>query len=73
MTISACTLAELQGDGYVFVEKEEDIQAVVSEHLAGIEDVTGMVVNSTCGQYVELWVTNSGRPFENDTSYTRLI
>lgn len=73
MALAACSLADLQGADYAFVEKAEDIQSVVAEHLGGIEGVTGMVVKSSCGQFDEIWVTDSGRPFENDTGFTRVL
>lgn len=63
-------LDELQGFGYEFVRRDEDIQRIANEHLGGMKDITGMVVLASDGDLAEVWITQSGRPFDAESPYT---
>lgn len=64
-------LSELQDDGYTFVQLEADLRQIVEDYAGGI-NITGAVVKIGDGEYEEVWVTESSRPFELSAMYEKL-
>lgn len=64
-------LFDLQGQQYAFVNFEEDIQAVANDFSLG-DDITGAVVENNNGEYTEVWVTESPRPFDLSAIYVKV-
>ena len=64
-------LADLQAEaGYGFIESTEDIQAIAKDYLSESDGVTGMVVLELNGEFKEIWLTHSARPFEKGAGYS---
>ncbi|QDL56432.1 hypothetical protein [Rhodoferax aquaticus] len=65
-------LSELQGDKYTFVQSVEDIEQVTKIVGAADPAVTGAVVQAENGEFLEIWLSESSRPFELAADYTRV-
>ena len=66
-------LFDLQDEPYVFSTDTTDLRAL-KEYLPKIKDkdITGAVVAIQDGDYVEIWITMSSRPYAIDSLYTRV-
>ncbi len=63
-------LNDLQGNEYIFLQNDGDILDVASEFATDFaEDITGAVVKMGNGEYLEVWLTESSRPFELSAIY----
>jgi len=64
------TLSELQSYLYTYLQSEDDIQQIATDFNAG--EITGAVVKMGDGEYSEVWVTDSSRPFELKAEYRKI-
>ncbi len=63
-------LNDLQGNEYIFLQNDGDILDVASEFATDFaEDITGAVVKMGNGEYLEVWLTESSRPYELQAIY----
>ncbi len=57
-------LNDLQGNEYIFLQNDGDILDVASEFVTDFaEDITGAVVKMGEGEYTEVWLTESSKPY----------
>lgn len=72
-------LSDLSDDKYQLVLDSQDLDAVLTivhvpdEFDLLIEDVTGLVVYAAEGEYVEVWATDSSKPYHVNSRYIQLI
>ena len=64
-------LFDLQDARYTFTTDSTDLRAL-QEYLPGVGEFTGAVVEIRDGDYAEIWVTDSARPYELGSAYTRV-
>jgi hypothetical protein len=64
-------LFDLQDACYTFTTDSTDLRAL-QEYLPGVGDITGAVVEIRAGDYAEIWITDSARPYELGSAYTRV-
>ncbi len=70
MTAQTKQLNDLQGNEYTFLQNDGDILDIASEFVTEFaEDITGAVVKVGDGEYLEVWLTESSRPFELSAIY----
>jgi hypothetical protein len=65
-------LAELQGNGYIFIDLDFEIASVMQGVGMKAVGLSGVVVNRGDEGREEVWATESCRPFDLVTSYTRM-
>lgn len=65
-------LSELQGDEYTFFQFSDDIEHIPKLIGAAAQGVTGAVVLVENEELLEVWLSESSRPFELTADYTRV-
>ena len=65
-------LCDLQETRYTFTTDSTDLRAL-REYLPGVGNITGAVVEIRAGDYTEIWVTKSARPYALGSTYTRVF
>ena len=68
MADSAC-LDDIEGD---LVLDSQDIAAVLESIGSNETDITGAVVQLVDGEYLEVWLTDSSRPYHVNALYWRM-
>ena len=74
-------LEELQGSEYDFSDLSQDIEwavensnkKMVSDIFGGPEDVTGAITKAGEAELLEVWLTDSTRPFDVTARYYRVL
>lgn len=55
------------------VQIKTDIRQIADDYAGGNGNITGAVVEVMNGEYKEVWVTQSSRPFESKAVYKRVL
>lgn len=64
---------DITGEEYVYVTDSQDLESLHHNIPTCPDDMTGALVLVANGDYSEVWVTESSRPYSVNAMYERII
>jgi hypothetical protein len=64
---------DITGDDYVYVTDSQDLESLHHNLPVCPDGMTGALVATEDGDYTEVWVTESSRPYSVNAIYERIV